>query len=132
VHELLAQVLAGNPAAGGFEVQYQPIVRLAGSETVAVEALACWRHPAGGEVESEQLMSVAQRTGLSGVIEDFVLMQACADAEALSAAFELDVSLHVNVGSGRLTRPDLVTAIEWAVKRYKLEASRGTQETQDR
>lgn len=37
LHEILAEVLAADPAAGGFEVQYQPIVRFAGQATVAVE-----------------------------------------------------------------------------------------------
>jgi hypothetical protein len=34
LHELLAEVLAGDLSDGGFEVQYQPIVRLAGGATV--------------------------------------------------------------------------------------------------
>ncbi len=45
LHKLLAEVLAGDPTDGRFEVQYQPIVRLAGGATVAVEAAASWKHP---------------------------------------------------------------------------------------
>jgi hypothetical protein len=50
LHELLAEVLAGDPAGGGFEVQYQPIVRLAGGPTNAVEAVARRQHTSVGEL----------------------------------------------------------------------------------
>jgi EAL domain-containing protein (putative c-di-GMP-specific phosphodiesterase class I) len=124
LHELLVQVLAGDPGDNGFEVQYQPIVRLAGHVTVAVEALVRWQHPMVGKVESVQFMSAAERTGLTSVLEDFILNQACADADALTAVYGLDVPVHVNVSAGRLVRPDLHAAIDWALGRYKLAASR--------
>lgn len=124
LHELLAEVLAGDPAGGGFEVEYQPIVRFTGSATVAVEALARWEHPAVGKVEPAQFMSAAEHTGLTGVLEDFLLNQACADTDALSAAYGLDIPVHVNVSASRLVRPDLHAAIDWALKRYKLAAGR--------
>lgn len=124
LHELLVEVLAGNPADNGFEVQYQPIVRLAGQATVAVEALVRWQHPVVGKVEPLQFMSAAERTGLTGVLEDFILSQACADADALTAVYGLDVPVHVNVSAGRLARPDLHAVIDWALGRFKLAASR--------
>lgn len=131
LHEILAEVLAGNPAGGGFEVQYQPIVRFAGGATVAVEALACWEHPEVGRVDANQFMSAAEHTGLTGVLEDFVLNQACADADALTAAYGVDVPVHVNVSASRLVRPDLHAAIDWALRRYKLAASRVVIEISD-
>ena len=69
-------------------------------------------------------MSAAERTGLAGVLEDFILSQACADADALTAAYGLDVPVHVNVSARRLARPDLHAVIDWALGRYKLAASR--------
>jgi EAL domain-containing protein (putative c-di-GMP-specific phosphodiesterase class I) len=124
LHELLVEVLAGDPGDNGFEVQYQPIVRLAGHATVAVEALVRWEHPIVGKVEPAQFLSAAERTGLTGVLEDFILNQACADADELTAVYGLDVPVHVNVSAGRLARPDLHAAIDWALGRYKLAASR--------
>ena len=124
LHELLVEVLAGNPADNGFEVQYQPIVRLGGHATVAVEALVRWQHPVAGKIEPAQFMSAAERTGLTSVLEDFILNQACADADALTAVYGLDVPVHVNVSANRLARPDLHAVIDWALGRYKLAASR--------
>lgn len=124
LHELLAEVLAGDPAAGGFEVRYQPIVRIASHATVAVEALAYWRHPDVGIVEPPQFMAAAERTGLTCVLDDFVLNQACAAANALTAIHGFDLPVHVNVLAPRLTRPDLYAVIDWALGRYKLAAGR--------
>jgi len=124
LQEMLVQVLGGDPGDSGFEVQYQPIVRLSSHATVAVEALVRWEHPSVGTVEPVEFMSAAERTGLTGVLEDFILNQACADAEALAAVYGLDVPVHVNVSAARLARPDLHAAIDWALGRYRLAASR--------
>jgi EAL domain-containing protein (putative c-di-GMP-specific phosphodiesterase class I) len=115
LHELLAEVLAGDPTDGGFEVQYQPIVRLESGATVAVEAVACWEHPRVGQVASAQFTAAAERAGLSAVLDDYVLNQSCADADVLTAAYGLDVPVHVNVSARRLTRPDLHAVIDWAL-----------------
>ncbi len=117
-------MLAGDPAGGGFEVQYQPIVRLAGGATVAVEAVACWEHSRVEQVAREQFTAAAERAGLSAVLDDYVLNRACAEADALTAAYGLDVPVHVNVSARRLTRPDLYAVIDWALGRFKLAASR--------
>jgi EAL domain-containing protein (putative c-di-GMP-specific phosphodiesterase class I) len=124
LHELLAKVLAGDPTDGGFAVQYQPIARLASGATVAVGAAASWEHPERGQVAPTQFIAAAERAGLSAVLEDYILNQACADAEALTAVYGLDVPVHVNVSARRLTRPDLYAVLAWALGRYKLEASR--------
>ena len=61
---LLARALSGDPAAAGFEVYYQPIVRFADGATVAVEALARWTDPVAGPVDPDVFVTVAERTGL--------------------------------------------------------------------
>jgi diguanylate cyclase len=42
----------------------------------------------------------------------------------VTAAYGLDVPVHVNASARRLTRPDLHVVIDWALKRYRLEAGR--------
>src|SRR4029079_13560557 len=83
-----------------------------------------WQHPVVGKVEPGQFMSAAERTGLTSVLEYFMLIQQCADAYALTAVYGLDVPLHVNVSANRLARPDLHAVIDWALGRYKLASSR--------
>ena len=52
-------------------------------------------------------MSAGERAELTSVLEDFILSQACADADTLTAVHGLDVPVHVNVSAGRLVRSDL-------------------------
>jgi predicted signal transduction protein with EAL and GGDEF domain len=123
---LLAGALAegGNPAAAGFQVYYQPIVRLTDAETVAVEALARWTDPVAGTVHPDVFVTMAERTGLVAAIDDFVLDQACADADRLAALYGRPIDLHVNVSAGRLGQQGLRAAVEAALTRHRVPASR--------
>lgn len=124
---LVAAVLArGDPAAAGFEVHYQPIVRLDDCAIVAVEALARWRHPVAGRIEPGMFVPAAERVGLIGVLDDFVLNRACADAGALADAHGHEVDLHVNVSASRLSQPDLDRVVATVLDRRGLRPGRLT------
>ena len=121
---LLAQALNGSPAAAGFEVYYQPIVRFADGATVAVEALARWTDPAAGAVDPDVFVTVAERTGLVAAIDDFVLDRACADAAALSSAYGRPIDVHVNVSAARLGHRGLEESIARVLERHAVRPSR--------
>ncbi|GLY06117.1 MULTISPECIES: GGDEF domain-containing phosphodiesterase [Actinoplanes] len=123
--QLLAGALTGgSPAASGFEVHYQPIVRLRDHTTVAVEALARWTDPVAGKVHPDVFVTMAERTGLVAAIDDFVLNQACADAAVLADRFGRPIAVHVNVSAGRLGQQGLEEAVAAALSRHDLPASR--------
>lgn len=128
LHQLIADALAGDPAAAGFEVHYQPIVQLDDAATVAVEALARWHHPVAGWIEPDMFVASAEHVGLMGVLDDFVLNRACADADALADVHGREVDLHVNVSASRLGLPDLDAAVAWALGRHRLPPGRLTLE----
>jgi diguanylate cyclase (GGDEF)-like protein len=121
---LLARALTTSPAAAGFEVFYQPIVRFADSATIAVEALARWTDPVHGTVDPDVFVTVAERTGLVGAIDDFVLDRACADAAALANIYGRPIDVHVNVSAARLGQPGLEEAIVRALERHAVRPSR--------
>ena len=122
---LLAQALAagGRPAASGFEVYYQPIVRLADGATVAVEALARWTL-AAGPVHPDAFVTIAERTGQVAAIDNFVLDQACADASRLAVIYGRPIDVHVNVSAARLGQAGLEEAVRAALSRHNLPPSR--------
>ncbi|GGN61854.1 hypothetical protein GCM10010112_19450 [Actinoplanes lobatus] len=124
--QLLAGALAdgGSPAEAGFEVHYQPIVRLGDSATVAVEALARWTDPVAGPVHPDVFVTMAERTGLVAAIDDFVLDRACADAAVLAERFGRPIDLHVNVSAGRLGQQGLEDAVTAALARHGVPAAR--------
>jgi len=121
---MLARALSGDPAAAGFEVYYQPIVRFADGATVAVEALARWTDPVVGLVDPDVFVTVAERTGLVGAIDDFVLDRACADAAGLANVYGRPIDVHVNVSAVRLGQQGLENAVLGALERHAVRPSR--------
>jgi diguanylate cyclase (GGDEF)-like protein len=122
---LLAQALAGgNPAAAGFEVFYQPIVRFSDGATVAVEALVRWTDPVAGPVHPDVFVTVAERTGLVVAIDDFVLDQACADVTVLESIYGRPIDVHVNVSAARLGQEGLEETVFAALARHAVPAGR--------
>ncbi|HEU4348580.1 MAG TPA: EAL domain-containing protein [Actinoplanes sp.] len=121
---MLASALAGDPAAAGFEVYYQPIVRFADGATVAVEALARWTDPVAGPVDPDVFVTVAERTGLVAAIDDFVLDRACADAATLANIYGRPIDVHVNVSAARLGQHGLADAVLRSLERYAVRPSR--------
>ncbi|GAA4589988.1 putative signal transduction protein with EAL and GGDEF domain [Actinoplanes octamycinicus] len=123
--QLLAGALTGgSPAAAGFQVHYQPIVRLSDRVTVAVEALARWTDPVAGPVHPDVFVTMAERTGLVAAIDDFVLNQACADAHALAERYGRPIDVHVNVSAGRLGQQGLEDAVDAALARHAMPPER--------
>ncbi|MET8152317.1 putative bifunctional diguanylate cyclase/phosphodiesterase [Actinoplanes sp. NPDC049668] len=121
---LLARALSGDPAQAGFEVHYQPIVRLSDGAIVAVEALARWTDPVAGLVDPDVFVTVAERTGLVAAIDDFVLDRACADAAALADTYGRPIDMHVNVSAARLGQHGLEEAVDRALQRHSVRPSR--------
>ena len=125
VPHLLAQALSrGRPAAAGFEVFYQPIVRFADGATVAVEALARWMSPTAGAVHPDLFVTVAERTGMVAALDDFVLDRACADAHTLATVYDRPIDVHVNVSAARLGQKGLEDAVATALTRHGVSPSR--------
>jgi diguanylate cyclase len=122
---LLAQALAGgSPAASGFEVFYQPIVRFGDHTTVAVEALVRWTDPVAGPVHPDVFVTVAERTGLVVAIDDFVLDQACADMAALEEIYGRPIDVHVNVSAARLGQDGLEETVFAALAHHRVAPER--------
>ncbi|WP_433791217.1 putative bifunctional diguanylate cyclase/phosphodiesterase [Actinoplanes sp. CA-252034] len=123
--KLLAGALSGgSPASAGFDVHYQPIVRLSDGATVAVEALARWTDPVAGPVHPDVFVTMAERTGLVAAIDDFVLDRACADTARLAELYGRPIDVHVNVSAGRLAGPGLEDAVRAALARHRLDPAR--------
>lgn len=58
-------------------VFYQPTVALTTGEIVGFEALLRWQHPTLGLVHPQQFLPLAEETGLLGLIDWWVLEEAC-------------------------------------------------------
>jgi EAL domain-containing protein (putative c-di-GMP-specific phosphodiesterase class I) len=117
----LGRAIAGDPGFGEVSVHYQPIVRLADEQVVAVEALARWRHPTAGQISPELFVAAAEHAGIVGALDNLVLERACRDLAALTAAGgPADLSMHVNVSATRVSDQAFADSVIAAVRRHGL------------
>ncbi|HEU0243339.1 MAG TPA: EAL domain-containing protein [Candidatus Limnocylindrales bacterium] len=99
--------LRGVVARGELRIEYQPIMELATGRTFGLEALVRWQHPTRGRLEPDAFVPLAERAGLIGEIDRWVLAEACHRLAAWRAVSP-DVMLSVNVSALGLVDPGLV------------------------
>jgi diguanylate cyclase (GGDEF)-like protein len=109
-----------NPDRDELDVVYQPIVRLASTEVVAVEALARWRHPQDGALPTHELIAEAERAGVLERLERQVLERACRDVARLRAGRASTLAVHVNLSAERVGDPALVHTVTELLTRHRL------------
>jgi diguanylate cyclase (GGDEF)-like protein len=80
-------------ADGGFEVQYQPCIKLRDNRISGCEALLRWRHSERGVISPAEFIPIAEDTGLINQLGEWVLNTACMEA----ASWPDDISIAVNV-----------------------------------
>jgi diguanylate cyclase (GGDEF)-like protein len=117
--------LAAAVERGELEVDYQPIVALAGGTTVGFEALVRWRHPERGRILPAAFVPLAEETGQIRAIGRHVLRTACAQAAAWRAAHPgagLD-TIAVNLSARELGDPGLPQAVADALADAGLPAA---------
>ncbi|NJP31768.1 putative bifunctional diguanylate cyclase/phosphodiesterase [Micromonospora thermarum] len=119
-------LVAGLPAAldrGEFVLRYQPIVSLLEGSTVAVEALVRWQHPELGLVGPDRFIGLAEETGLIVRLGEWVLRQACRDADAWRREFpEAHLVVSVNLAARQAEDPAIVDTVADALARSGLPA----------
>jgi len=94
---------------GDLVVHYQPIVDLAGTRIVGVEALVRWDHPEFGLLRPDRFIPLAEKTGLIVPLDRWVLARACRDVNGLTRAGETNATqpfLSVNYSGLHLESDD--------------------------
>jgi c-di-GMP-specific phosphodiesterase len=126
--------LKGALSRGELVPFYQPIVRLSTGGLSGFEALIRWRHPRRGLLMPEQFLPVCDEMGLMSDIGAMMMREAARQLAAWRhrhrAAGELSVA--VNLSTGEIDRPDLVSDVA-AIRRetglppgaLKLEVTEG-------
>ena len=110
--------LRGALTRGELEPFYQPIVRLSTGALSGFEALVRWRHPRRGLLTPEQFLPLAGEMGMMRELGAMMMRQAAqqlAEWRARHAASG-ELTVAVNLSTGEIDRPDLVTDVE-AIRR---------------
>jgi EAL domain-containing protein (putative c-di-GMP-specific phosphodiesterase class I) len=105
-------------------VHYQPIVTLANSHIVGVEALVRWDHSQRGLIWPAEFIGLAEETGLVVSISDQVLWQACQDAQDWERRYASPVTVNVNISTRAFAQADLVERVATVLDHTRLSPDR--------
>jgi len=99
---------------GEFVLLYQPIVALATGKIRGFEALLRWANPERGLLRPQAFLAVAEETGLIVPIGQWVVRQACHQAQVWNARYLGREALQVgiNLSVREFLQPDLVGRLE--------------------
>ena len=103
-----------------FSVFYQPIVELATSRIIGLEALLRWRRQDGHIDSPAQFIAIAEETGLIIPLTSHVLVEACRQVAAWQQMFGRPLQLSVNVPSKLFMRSSFVDEVETVLTRSGL------------
>jgi diguanylate cyclase (GGDEF)-like protein/PAS domain S-box-containing protein len=95
-----------------FFLEYQPLVRLADSALVGVEALARWRHPSQGRLAPDSFIGLAEETGLIVPLGAWVLREACEQVRRWQTENSGDaIYMSVNLAARQAHSPGIVEEV---------------------
>jgi len=107
----------------GLSIKYQPKMNIISSTVTGVEALLRWEHKKYGMIPPEELVEMAEQSGLIKPLTRWVLDKAikqCAEWNRLGQSLTVSVNLSVH----NLKDSDLVSYIKKLLMRHKLAPSK--------
>jgi diguanylate cyclase (GGDEF)-like protein/PAS domain S-box-containing protein len=108
--------LAGASARGELYLLFQPIIGFDGGRITGAEALLRWRHPEFGDVPPTEFIPLAERAGLIGELQRWVLARAV-DAAAATAGGDAAPAIGLNLPAGYVAGGTLVGDVQEALDR---------------
>jgi diguanylate cyclase (GGDEF)-like protein/PAS domain S-box-containing protein len=102
---------------------YQPSIALASGAICGIEALVRWQHPERGLLEAEEIIPVAERSGLIVPLGGWVIEEACRQASRWRATLpgDLHPSVWVNLSLRQLHAGTLPEAVALALRKTGLD-----------
>ena len=111
-------------AQGHLQLFYQPQIDIASGNLVGCEALIRWFDPVEGMISPARFIPVAETSGLIGPLGEWVLEEACRQAQAWSQQGLPAISMAVNVSLHQFLLTDIVGCTRKALARSGLAAER--------
>jgi len=106
---------------GEIEVVFQPQIRLEDGKVTGVEALARWPNGPGGEIDPEEFIELAERTGLIIDLGKRVLDECCRHAKDWSSQDLEFGHISVNISPTEIRQPGFRDHLALCLERHQLE-----------
>lgn len=107
-----------------FQLEFQPLIRIATGQVKGFEALVRWHHPVRGHVMPGNFLPLAEETGMVVAIGRWVLNEACQQAMRWSAPSGDLPSVSVNIAAKQLDDDSLVDDTRYALLASNLDPHR--------
>ena len=91
---------------------YQPIIHIAKQEVFAVEALLRWHNNNLGTIPPEQIISIAEETGLIVPLGYWVLKKVCSDLKKWQKSTNKIIKIAVNISILQLKQTDFIAQVQ--------------------
>ena len=114
-HVELLSAMRAALAHRDFTLSYQPQFDLRTGRLIGAEALIRWHHAELGHISPTRFIPLAERSGLIIPIGDWVLQEACAQAQRWRAAGWTDLTISVNVSPVQFRRSNVETSVAQAL-----------------
>ena len=100
-------------------IVYQPQIDTLSRKIIQVEALLRWNHPSKGFISPEQIIQLAEHTGMIKELTAWVLDTAI--SEHIQHLYKRDIRLAINLSAWNLQDPDLPQTIETILKKHEMQ-----------
>ena len=103
-------------------LHYQPMISFSRDRIVGFEALLRWAHPERGLIPPDELISIAEDTGLIVPIGTWVLEEACGQMARWQSRYAAtrDMSMSINFSGHQVMQDDLVRVVLRALEKTRL------------
>ncbi|MGI2092883.1 putative bifunctional diguanylate cyclase/phosphodiesterase [Shewanella oncorhynchi] len=108
-----------------FKVHYQAQVNAKTHQLVGMEALIRWQHPVDGIIAPDQFLPIAEEIGLMEDIDDWVLEQACTQAQVWLTQLQpigREFTIAVNLSASQIGNENLFDKIASTLTKIGLPA----------
>lgn len=102
------------------ELHYQPQINLTTGQISGVEALLRWEDPELGRVGPDVFIPIAEEYGLIVQISEWVINEACRQAQQWIIDFKLPITMSINISAVHFNNQSLEGMIAAALKRTGL------------
>lgn len=106
-------------AAERFSLAYQPLYSYT-MDLLGFEALLRWSHAFLGQISPADFIPIAEETGLIVQIGEWILSEACRQAQEWTIAFAKPIRIFINISGVQLSHPDFLDTVARSLARSGL------------